>query len=499
MPARAACEVGAGAVPARAIWRPPWQAWLVVWLAILALAYKLGPERLHHGAWVVFGPLLAGVAVLVVRRLWELPPSVTMCIAIVLTLFSGGWSQMGLGGMPLDRLAVVVLLLQLLLLAPGVAAIPRLQLRNVHLLLALTILYVIGSAVAARTFSNEADLLALIDQLGITPYLAFLVAPAVFARERDRELLLAVLVGIGAYLGLTAIFEILGPHALVFPKYIVQVDAALPEGRAGGPFQSPVSDGFSTFACGVAAVIALMRWRGRASRAFAAFAAVVCILGCFLTLERGVWIAAVAGTVAAALVTRRGRRWILPAASMCVVLITVTLTLSPALASKVSGRVGYKASVWDRQNQTAAGLRMVEAKPLLGFGWQRFTSDNGEYFRQTSEYPLTGYSTPERVVPLHDTYLSYAVELGLVGLALWLGSLLWGVGGAIFAPSTASLRPWKLGLLAVTVFFLVVAVFDPQPQPFPELLLWSWAGVALGRLSMSKNQKRSAIVAEGVS
>jgi len=469
-------------MPPRAVWRPPWYAWVIAWLAILALAYKFGQERLHHGSLALLWPPLAGAGVLGVRKLWHLPPSITMCIAIALSLFSGGWGMMGLGGIPLDRVAIVILLAQLLLLAPGVARTPRLRLRNVHLLLAIAILYALGSAVAAHTIGNGADLLALIDQFGVTPYLAFLLAPSVFAHERDRNLLLGLLVAIGAYLGTTAIFESLGPHALVFPRYIVHVDAALPEGRAGGPFQSPVSNGFSTFACGVAACMALTRWRGAWARAFAVFALVVCMYGCFLTLERGVWIAAMAGTAAAALVTRRGRRLVAPAACTCALVIGGGLTLSPALASKVSGRVGYKVSVWDRENQTAAGLRMVAAKPLLGFGWQRFISDNQEYFRQASSYPMTGYSTPERPIPLHDTYLAYAVELGLVGLALWLASIAWGLGGAVFGSADVGLRPWKLGLLAVSVFFLVVAVFDPQPQPFPELLLWSWGGVALGVL-----------------
>jgi putative inorganic carbon (hco3(-)) transporter len=468
--------------PARAVWRPPWYAWVIAWLAILALGYKFGPEKLHDGTLAVAWPPLAGAGVLGLRKLWHLPPSVTMCIAIALSLFSGGWGLMGLGGIPLDRLAIAILLAQVLLLAPGVASTPRLRLRNVHLLLAVAILYALGSAVAAHTIGNGADLLALIDQFGVTPFLAFLLAPSVFAHERDRNLLLGLLVAIGAYLGATAIFESLGPHALVFPRYIVHVDAALPEGRAGGPFQSPVSDGFSTFACGVAAFIALSRWRGAWARAFAIFAIVVCAFGCFLTLERGVWIAAVAGTAAAALITRRGRRLIVPAAFTCALVIGGSLTLSPALASKVSGRVGYKVSVWDRKNQTAAGLRMVAAKPLFGFGWQRFISDNQQYFRQASSYPMTGYSTPERPIPLHDTYLAYAVELGLVGLALWLASVVWGIGGAIFAGAGAGLGPWKLGLLAVSVFFLVVALFDPQPQPFPELLLWSWGGVALAAL-----------------
>ncbi|MGO9763496.1 MAG: O-antigen ligase family protein [Solirubrobacteraceae bacterium] len=439
--------------------------------------------------------LLAGI--LTVRKLWELPPAVTMCGAIVLTIFSGAWNRIGLGGLPFDRLLIVIVLLAFFLRAPGVSHLPRLQVRNVHLLLCLTIMYVLASALAAGTLTGEVGLLAIIDRVGIAPYLLFLVAPAVFAGRHDRDLLLATLVGLGAYLGLTAIFESLGPHSLVFPHYIAQADSELRGERAGGPFQSSVSEGSATFACAVAAVIAYTQWRGRRARYLAAAVVVVSIFACFLTLERGVWVAAVTATVMTALVTRTGRRLLVPGALTCALVVGCALLLSPSLATKTSNRVNREVSVWDRQNQTFAALRMIKAKPLLGFGWNRYTSDSIEYFRQASDYPMVGFTTPEQLEPLHDTYLSYLVELGLIGTALWLTSLVWGVGGAIFSRQVPALRPWKLGLMAIALFFLVVGFFDPYQAPFPVLLLWVWAGVAQGSAPVAVRARRAMTVADG--
>src|ERR1700722_1161761 len=441
-------------MPVRAVWRPAWYVWAFLGIGALAFVHRTAPSLLH-GSWLIVTPLVVLVGVLAARRLSELSPAVLMCGAVALTVFSGGWSQIGLGGLPVDRLAIIGVLLAVFLCVPGVARTPRLQLKNVHLLMAVTILYVVGSAVVAGTLTSEVGGLALLDQLGLLPYLMFLIAPAVFASRRERDLLLATLVGLGAYLGLTAVFESLGPHSLVFPSYIANVDEILPEGRAGGPFQSSVAEGFATFACAVAAVIAFAQWRGR-KRYFAVAAGGLCVLGCFLTLERGVWIAAVAGSIVATLATRTGRRWVIPGVSLCALLIGGSLLLSPALSSKVTGRIEYKPRGGDLQNQPSAAARMIETKPLLGFGWDRYTSDSIEYFRQGPEYPMVGYSTSEKPEPLHDSYLFYMVELGLVGALLWLGSLLWGVGGAIFARGPAELRPWKLGLLAIGVFFLVV-------------------------------------------
>ena len=213
---------------ARAVRRPSEWAWPLLAGALLALAAAAYPQRLH-GAGLLLTPIAIGAAVLALRRLWTLHPAPTMCAAIALSVFSGQWREIGLGGLPLDRLLILIVVAQFLLRAPGVANTPPLKLRNVHLLLGLTVIYVLGSAAAAGTLGSETGILSLLDQMGAIPFLMFLVAPAVFAGERERELLLRTLVGLGAYLGAVAIFESLGPHALVFPRYILNVDSAISE------------------------------------------------------------------------------------------------------------------------------------------------------------------------------------------------------------------------------------------------------------------------------
>ncbi len=483
--------------PPRAVWRPPGRAWAALAIPALLLVYAAAPQRLR-GHWLIVTPICICLGILLVRRLWELNPAVNMCAAIVLSIFSGAWFQIGLGGLPLDRLLLLVVLLQFLLRAPGVAHSPRLRIGNVHLLMALAVIYVLVSAAASGTL--QSGFLPLVDMFGVAPYLAFLLAPAVFSGERERELLLVTLVALGGYLGLTAIFESLGPHGLVFPHYIVRVDAELPDERAGGPFQSSVVEGFATYACAVAAAIALTHWRRRGARVLAGIVAVVCVFGCFVTLERGVWIAAILATAAAALATRRGRRLLVPAAVACALAIGGALLLSPALSHKTSNRVNNENSVWARQNQTSAGLRMVAARPLVGFGWERYKRDSLAYFRQSAGYPQNGYVLSEAVgtavppLPLHNTYLAFAVELGLVGALLWLAVLLCGVGGAILSPASGDLPMWKLSLLALAVFYLVVAFVDPHEQAFSLLLLWSWAGVALGAMPAPARARAGANV-----
>ncbi len=473
-------------MPVRVVWRPPGYVWPLLGLVLLALIHEVFPGRLQ-GAWLIVTPLLTVIGVLILRRLWESPVAVTMCAAIVLTVFSGGWGQMGLGGVPVNRLFVALVPLEILLRAPGTARLPRIQVRNVHLLMGLTLLYVLGSAAAAGTLTDKTGFLLFFDVFGVAPFLLFLLAPAIFAGEWERRLLLGTLVGLGAYLGVTAIFESIGPHGLVLPGYIHLADlAAGGEVKAGGPFQAPTAEGFANFACAVAGVIAFYQWRDRRARCLAAFVIAVCLFGCFLTLERGVWIATVAAAAASALVTPAGRRWLVPGLAISAVTILGVLALSPQLAQRTGARANYKHSIWDRKNQTSAGLRMVASRPIFGFGFNRYQDESLEYFRQPASYPMMGYvhgvtvGVPDSVIPLHNTYLSYAVELGLLGMLLWLGSVLWAVGKGLVSRGPPGLRPWKLGLLAITVFFLVVSLVDPHTAPFPMVLLFIWAGLATG-------------------
>lgn len=487
-------------------WRVPWQLWLVLGLGMVAAIHVRAPHLLHGRDLILVVPGVV-LLLLVGAILWELPPAVMACGAIALAVFSGNWSTMGLPGFPLvpDRLLLAGALIALLLKSPGAVGTPRLRVRSVHLLMLVTVLYVLASGIADGEIDNKTGLFGLLDQVGAIPFLMFLVAPAIFSGARERDWLLATLVGLGAYIGLTAIFETVGPHALVFPRYIRNVDLSRGVAQATGPFSAVVTEGFGCYACAIASIIAMLRWP-RPWRYVALFVALVSLLGTFMSLERGVWIGAVAGAVAVAVAAREVRRWVIPGTVISAVVIGAALTLFPSsLGAATTTRINNRYSVWDRENQTGAAMRMIEDKPLLGFGWNNYVNTALPYFRQSPNYPLVGYpsslnpaalgsTAPRdpvtgRTVPvglsslslgLHDTYLAYAVELGLIGACLWLATVVWGLGGVLLRRGPPELRPWRLGLLALTVCYLVIAAVDPLNQNFTQLLVWTWAGVAVG-------------------
>jgi putative inorganic carbon (HCO3(-)) transporter len=173
------------------------------------------------------------------------------------------------------------------------------------------------------------------------------------------------------------------------------------------------------------------------------------------------------------LVVPRARRYILPAVVIGVIGVVATLALVPGLSAKADDRVNSESPVWDRYNTNHAAVRMAEARPIFGFGWQTFVDKGPEYLRQSDAYPLTGAG-----LEVHNVFLSHLAELGLVGTALWCVALFGAVGGAIVRRGPPELYPWRIGLLAVFVCFLIVGNLGPLSYPFPNLLLWTWAGVA---------------------
>ena len=169
----------------------------------------------------------------------------------------------------------------------------------------------------------------------------------------------------------------------------------------------------------------------------------------------------------------------------------LALLLVPGLSAKVQSRASQQEPVWDRQNLTVAALNMISARPLLGFGWDRFQSDSGPYFRQSLNYPLTATN-----IDIHNYFLSYAVELGLIGLLLWLTGLLMGAFGALATRGPPELEPWRMAFLALAVCFLLVANSVP-PTVFQNESFWLWAGVLWGarRYAGRGQDQRAAAVA----
>lgn len=398
-------------------------------------------------------------------------PTVFFALAVGGSVVSGFTDQLGIPIGP-DRLLLVAAMASLLV---GVAEPERhpgtRRLRSVDVALLVVTTVGIASAIAVDTIGDQVAYFGLLDKLGIVPFLGFVLADRLFGTERDRLVLLRVLVGVGAYLAVTAIAEATGTDALVHPRYILDPDVGTHFGRARGPFAEAVGNGLALFACGAAAVVGARVFATRLARAGALAVAVGCSVGVLATVTRAAWLGAVVGTVVGLALDPRSRRRLPAVLVGGVAVVLVSFALIPGLSSRAEARTEDELPVWDRLNTNAAAVRIVGDHPIFGVGWNRFTAVNPDYLRQ-ADYPLTGAN-----IGVHNVLLSYASELGLVGGGCWVLAV--GLGLRAAWRGGRHLPPhWRAAAMAVAADWLVVGLFGPLAYAFPNLCVWLWLGLA---------------------
>jgi putative inorganic carbon (HCO3(-)) transporter len=403
---------------------------------------------------------------------WCTHPALLLCAGLTLSIFSGEWGNFGLPELVApDRMLIAAAIATAILRAPAVRDSPSIASKPIHWLLAGTVAYLLGSALATGTFFEKDVMLRATDRVGAVPFLLFALAPVMFASRRHRTLLLQCLVGVGLYLSVTALLETTGPKALVLPHFITNPAVGIHTDRARGPFLEAVGNGTAIYICLVASVIAAMTWTVRWQRRLAIATTVLCAAGLLFTLTRSVWVGALLATVVTMLASRQLRRWLVPVTASAVLITAGALAVIPGLAEHASERRSQEATVWDRLNLDRAALNMAEARPLFGFGWGSFKTEGVNYFEQADTYPLSATD-----LPVHSAYFDHLAELGLVGTSLWVLSTALAVGLAISRRGPPELEPWRFGLLAIAIMYAVVAAFV-YPYMFGTIVLWLWAGI----------------------
>jgi len=456
-------------------------------IGVLVLGYRDAPAAsylLLLGATAL--PAAAYVA-------WHADPATLLSAGVALAIFSGNWRNVGLPELVApDRLLIAMAIAALLLHASEARIRRPIELRPIHWLLAVTVAYVIASALLSGTFFDKGALLRLIDRVGVLPFVLFALAATIFPTPRHRSVLLGCLVAVGLYLALTSFFEVAGITALVFPRYISDPNIGIHVGRARGPFLEAVGNGTAIYIGLVAAVIASRTWRVRWQRNVAVATAILCVAALLFTLTRSVWVGSAVATLVTMLAHPGLRRWVVPVTVGAVLITATSLAAIPGLAERAQTRESQRGPIYDRLNLSRAALNMVEARPLTGFGWNRFTTVGTDYFQQ-GDYPLTAGVG----VVVHSAYLSHLAELGLVGTSLWLLSTALAVWLAFTRRGPPELEPWRYGLLAIAVLFFVVSAFV-YPYMFGVVVLWIWAGILYGSAEDSSAEERREAGAEAV-
>jgi O-antigen ligase len=317
----------------------------------------------------------------------------------------------------------------------------------------------------------------------VLPFALYGVARLIGHRRPSWQVLRGALIGLGCYLALTGICEVQGWSAWVFPRYIMNSPETEFLGRARGPFLNPVACGiFQTV--GLACGMTLWRTAGPRGRWLLAGYFVLMLAGLFATLTRSVWLAALP-LVAVFFWREFHWRW------RGLGLLLTPLLLVGALLMFGDKLNGFKrdknVSVEDmaesaqlRPLLAIVAQKMIWDRPVLGYGLGQYPKHATPYhFRSVRNVPL------QKVLSYvqHNVFLAYAVELGLVGLALFvfLIGLLAAQSLRLFLDSRLPHEMQQMGFVALAALgtYLVNGLFhDVAIIPMCNLLLYLMAGIA---------------------
>jgi hypothetical protein len=188
------------------------------------------------------------------------------------------------------------------------------------------------------------------------------------------------------------------------------------------------------------------RWRERVALAGAWS---LMALALAFSLTRGAWLAATAVLLTIAAIRRGSRGWIAVAGLGLLFLLLVGL--GPGVRERAASTFDFTANV-GRTQIWRANVEMIQARPLLGWGFGNYKRIRAPYYAR--------YPGADTTAHAHNNFLQISVDSGLVGLAafvylFWLvlkrGARTYGLLPAVAEP----LKSVVLGGVLAVVGFLV--------------------------------------------
>lgn len=333
-----------------------------------------------------------------------------------------------------------------------------------------------GSPLDPEPFSVQRFIL-----IGIAmPLAMFLVGRWLFITERAVRVLLWSTMAAAAYSAAVSILQFAAP-ALVWPRYILS-NSSWP-GRAVGVFSQPVVNGLVlTVGFLVAVLLASHTAESRLLRAFALLVAAASGYGVFLTHTRAVWLSFALVVVIGAVLARGFRTGYL--LTLGVMVMAVVINWSNFTSSdRSAGGVGSANEVHDRLNSIATSVWAFKREPLTGWGIGRFPAVNTYHHQQFSpEIPWQrGFG-----ISSHLDGLGILVELGIVGLGLWLAATVLMYVKLVQSARRSPARGLYARPLVLTALLCLIAqsttglTVDLRFFDFPNIIVMLLVGAAIG-------------------
>jgi O-antigen ligase len=269
---------------------------------------------------------------------------------------------------------------------------------------------------------------------------------------REVRAMLLIIGALGIYLAAVSLLEVVGWHGLIVPPWIADpsFNPIFGFARVGGVAMQAEWNALqiSLALC----VVLLMFAQGKKGIRIGWIAgAGLCFLAIYFCYTRAAYLGLLLGGAplfwqrSAAAGTSLRRRILL--------LIGIIGFASFVLffpSEILQGRVSDTGNVYFRLNIWAAALGMLAAHPLFGVGFGHFSWHMLPYLRDLGVIPTLGPYAEGNLA--HNTLLSVAAELGLVGLSLYC-LVVWGVFKV--ARASAGTAWGQMGRLWVAGFTLV--------------------------------------------
>ena len=316
------------------------------------------------------------------------------------------------------------------------------------------------------------------------PTTVFFLARIVSYRRQDFRLMQYAIIALGLYLSVTAVFEVKGWHAFVFPKHILDPEVWLFLGRGRGPLLNPIGNGF-LIGTAMAAVASLYVGASRNQKALCVAIGVVLLVGGYATLTRSCWLGVAGAGLMVGLV--HSPRWV-----RFLGLAAAVLLMAAMMGGLKDQLLELKR---DKDLSAAEAAKSVELRPLLAtVAWEMFKDKPilghgyGQYLQRHDQYlSVRKYDLPlEQVRPYshHNTFLAFLVDSGLIGLGLFCAALftLATCAWNLAINGNLPLHRRRVGLfsLAILANYLPNAMFHNMTIiPMVQVVLLGTAGVVI--------------------
>ena len=335
--------------------------------------------------------------------------------------------------------------------------------------------YIVATVLSIVYTSQEpaAAVILLFDRV-VVPMCLYLIVRLLEPDERDLRWLVPAVV-----------FVLLTQSLIGFLSWTVP--GALPSdwlGKLGertiGSLRTPDVFGTTVLFCGLFLLNGALNARNRgAGRGWAVLVLLLTMFMVFMTFSRGNWLAGSLALLGTLFIYR-------DFAKVLVVVMAPVVILALATGA-LAGQVRYaqerflseqsEESALSRLPVVFAAVRMFEAKPLLGWGYESFDRFDREFQRQVGDLVY-----PEKDHASHNLYLTTLAEQGIIGFLLFLGPafywLVRSVSERLRLPATGLISRKLLGILWIVILaHVVVNNFSRMQVPFGLGMFWLTLGL----------------------